>query len=93
MLLERSGDAIAEHIGLSEFLFGATVLAAATSLPELSTRYHLGTHEGLSAGRQRHLWWKRLSASALPLAVVVSGKAVLPDARQATSILRALECC
>lgn len=51
VLLKLSGNAIAQHIGLSGVLFGATVLAAATSLPELSTGY-LGAHEGLSAGRQ-----------------------------------------
>ncbi|WP_373368058.1 hypothetical protein [Kineococcus rubinsiae] len=35
--LERSDDAIADHIGISAMLFGATLLAAAPSLPELAT--------------------------------------------------------
>lgn len=35
--LEQSGNGIAGHIGLTGVLFGSTVLAAATSLPELST--------------------------------------------------------
>ncbi len=36
-VLEESGNVIADHIGLSGVLFGATALAVVTSLPELST--------------------------------------------------------
>ncbi|MBW6526438.1 sodium:calcium antiporter [Sphingomonas sp. RHCKR7] len=90
VLLERSGDAIADHIGLSGVLFGATVLAAATSLPELST--------GITSVRMKDY---QLAVSDifggnafLPvlflLAVVISGKAVLPDAEASDIYLAGL---
>jgi cation:H+ antiporter len=90
IVLERSGDAIAEHIGLSGVLFGATILAAATSLPEVST--------GLTSVRAQDY---QLAISDifggnafLPvlflLADVLSGKAVLPQAHDTDVYLTAI---
>jgi cation:H+ antiporter len=88
--LERSGDQIAGHLGLSGVLFGATILAAATSLPEVST--------GLTSVRNGD---DKLAVSDifggnafLPVlflpATLISGEAVLPQAQSTDIYLTAL---
>ncbi|WP_374945857.1 sodium:calcium antiporter [Agreia sp.] len=90
VMLERIGDAAASQIGLSGVLFGATVLALATSLPEIST--------GLQAMRQRN---ENLAMSDifggnafLPVlflvASVISGTAILPRANASDIYLTAI---
>lgn len=89
-LLEESGSQAASHVGLSGVLFGSTVLAAATSLPELST--------GLTAvrsGDYQLAFGDIFGGNAflpvlLLLATVVSGKAVLPNAHASDLYLTAL---
>ena len=87
---EQSGTAAASQVGVSGVLFGATVLALATSLPEIST--------GLQAVRQGD---ENLAISDifggnafLPvlflIAGLISGKAVLPVAQASDIYLTAI---
>jgi cation:H+ antiporter len=90
VVIERSGEEFFRRLGLSGIIFGATVLAAATSLPELST--------GLTSTR---LGDYKLAISDifggnafLPvlflLATLLSGKPVLPAAHNTDIYLTAL---
>lgn len=89
-LLEESGSQAAGHVGLSGVLFGATVLAAATALPELSTGI-----TAVRAGDYQLAFGDIFGGNAfLPvlflLATVISGQAVLPNAHATDIYLTAL---
>ena len=90
VVLEASGDAIAGHIGMSGVLFGATVLAAATSLPELSTGI-----ASVKMGDYQLAFGDIFGGNAfLPvlflLASLISGTPVLPHAQKSDIFLTGL---
>jgi cation:H+ antiporter len=90
VVLERSGERIAVHIGLSGVIFGATILAAATALPELSTGL-----ASVKLGDYQLAVYDIFGGNAfLPVlflvASLLSGSAVLPQAQPTDIYLTAL---
>lgn len=88
--LESSGEGIAGHIHMTGVLFGATVLAAATSLPEVSTGL-----ASIKLGDYQLAMSDIFGGNAfLPvlflLATLISGQAVLPHAKNTDIYLAGL---
>ncbi len=88
--VEQAGDAAAQQIGFSGVLFGATVLALATSLPEISTGL-----QALKQGDDNLAMSDIFGGNAfLPVlffvATLISGKAILPQANPSDIYLTAL---
>lgn len=90
VVLERSGEAVAGHIGLSGVLFGATVLAAATSLPELSTGLTSVRNGDYQLAISDIFGGNAFLPVLFLLATLLSGKAVLPRAHDTDIYLTAL---
>jgi cation:H+ antiporter len=90
VFLEQSGSAMASRVGLSGVLFGATVLALATSLPEISTGL-ASVKEGDYKLAMSDIFGGNAFLPVLFLvATLLSGKAVLPHAHPTDIYLTAL---
>jgi cation:H+ antiporter len=88
--LEESGNDIATHIGLSGVLFGATFLAAATSLPELSTGLASVKNDDFRLAFSDIFGGNAFLPVLFLLATVLSGQAVLPTAHKTDIYLTSL---
>lgn len=90
VLLASSGEAIAKHLGMSGVLFGATVLAAATSLPEVSTGLASVKMGDYQLAISDIFGGNAFLPVLFLVASVVSGESVLPHAQKSDIYLTVL---
>lgn len=88
--LEVSGDAIAKHIGMTGVIFGATILAAATALPEVSTGLASMKLKDYQMAMSDIFGGNAFLPVLFMVATVISGKSVLPQAHKTDIYLTGL---
>lgn len=88
--VELSSDAIAKHIGMQGVIFGATILAAVTSLPEVSTGLAAIKLQDNEMALSDILGGNAFLPVLFLLATLITGKSVLPKAQKSDVYLTAL---
>ena len=88
--LEVTGDAIAKQIGMTGVLFGATILAAATSLPEVTTGLASVKLKDYQMAMSDIFGGNAFLPVLFMVATVISGQSVLPQAHKTDIYLTGL---
>lgn len=90
LVLEQSGERIATGIGISGVLFGATVLAASTALPEISTGIASVRMGDYQLAVSDIFGGNAFLMTLFLLAGVIAGRSVLPETTAVDIYLTAL---
>ena len=88
--LELSGESISSRVGISGVLFGATVLAAATALPEVSTGLRSVKIGDFQLAVSDIFGGNAFLPVLFLVATLLSGSAVLPEAQDTDVYLTSL---
>jgi cation:H+ antiporter len=88
--LERSGNELADNLGINGVIFGATILAAVTALPEVSSGIQAVRLGAVGLAMSDIYGGNAMQLTFFLLADLLAGRPVLPTASAQSLLLGAL---